>query len=73
LIILDLLAHSSTGEHLHHADQRADHAEGRRAIADRTVDFLALVQRGEEVVSVALEIIADELGIVAVGGPRKCP
>jgi hypothetical protein len=28
---------------------------------------------GEEVVSVALEIVADELGIVAVGGPWKCP
>ena len=55
------------GEHLHHADQRADHAEGRRAVADRAIDLLALVEMGEEVVAVALEIVADEVGVVAVG------
>ena len=49
------------GEHLHHADQRADHAEGRRAIADRAIDLLALVEMGEEVVAVALEIVANEV------------
>ena len=49
------------GEHLHHADQRADHAESRRAIADRAIDLLAFVEMGEEVVAVALEIVADEL------------
>ena len=55
------------GEHLHHADQRADHAEGRRAVADGAVDLLAFVEMGEEVVAVALEIVADEIGVVAVG------
>ena len=55
------------GEHLHHADQRADHAEGRRAVADRAIDLLALVEMGEEVVAVALEIVANEVGVVAVG------
>ena len=55
------------GEHLHHADQGADHAEGRRAVADRAVDLLAFVEMGEEVVAVALEIVADEIGVVAVG------
>src|SRR5271154_3781518 len=44
----------------------ADHAKSRRAIADRTVDLLALVQVGEEVVAVALKIVADEFGVVAV-------
>ena len=55
------------GEHLHHADQRPDHAEGRRAVADGAIDLLPLVQMGEEVVAIALEIVADEIGIVAVG------
>ena len=55
------------GEHLHHADQGADHAEGWRAIADRAIDFLAFVEVGEEVVAVALEIVANEFGVVAVG------
>ena len=55
------------GEHLHHADQRADHAEGRRAVADRAIDFLALVEMDQEVVAVALEVVADEAGVVAVG------
>ena len=36
-------------------------------IADRAIDLLAFVEMGEEVVAVALEIVADELGIVAVG------
>ena len=47
--------------------KRADHAEGRRAVADRAIDFLALVEMGEEVVAVALEIVADEVVVVAVG------
>jgi hypothetical protein len=55
------------GEHLHHADQRADHAEGRRAVADRAVDLAALVEMHQEIVAVALEIVADEFEIVAVG------
>ncbi len=55
------------GEHLHHADQGADHAESRRAVAHRAIDFLPLVEVGEEDVAVALEIIADEIGIIAVG------
>jgi len=36
-------------------------------IADRAIDLLAFVEMGEEVVAIALEIVADELGIVAVG------
>ena len=55
------------GEHLHHADQGADHAESRRAIADRAIDFLALVEMGEKIVAVAFEIVADEIGVIAVG------
>ena len=55
------------GEHLHHADQRADHAEGGRAVADRAIDFLALVEMAQEIVAVALEIVADEFGVIAVG------
>ncbi len=55
------------GEHLHHADQRADHAEGRRAVADRAVDLLAFVEMGKEVVAVAFEIVADEGAVIAVG------
>ncbi len=35
--------------------------------ADRTIDLLAFVEVGKEVVAVALEIIADEAGVVAVG------
>ena len=55
------------GEHLHHADQGADHAEGRRAVADGAVDLLAFVEMGEEVVAVALQIVTDKIRIVAVG------
>ncbi len=55
------------GEHLHHADQRADHAERRRAVADGAVDLAAFVEMHQEVVAVALEIVADEFEIVAVG------
>ena len=55
------------GEHLHHADQRADHAECRRAVADRTIDFLPLIQVGEKIVAIALQIVTDEFGVVAVG------
>ncbi len=55
------------GKHLHHADQGADHAEGRRAIADRAIDFLPLVQMREKIVPVAFEVVADEVAIVAVG------
>src|SRR5262249_5887697 len=54
------------GEHLHHADQGADHAEGWRAIADRAIYLLTLVKMGEEVVAVPLEIVADEMGTVTV-------
>ena len=52
---------------LHHADQRADHAEGRRAVADRAIDLLALVEMNEEVVAVALEVVPDEIVVIAVG------
>ena len=55
------------GEHLHHADQRADHPEGRRAVADGAIDFLALVEVSQEIVAVALEIVANEFGVIAVG------
>src|SRR5260370_197201 len=55
------------GEHLHHADERADHAEGGRAVAHRAVDLLALVEVGEKDVAVALEIVADEIDVIAVG------
>ena len=55
------------GEHLHHADQRSDHAESRCAIADGAINLLALVEMGDEVVAVALEIVADEVRIIAVG------
>ena len=48
------------GEHLHHADQRADHAEGRRAVADGAIDLLAFVEMGQKVVAVALEVVANE-------------
>ncbi len=46
------------GEHLHHADQRADHAPGRSGVADGPVDLLALVEAQEEVVAVALHRVA---------------
>ena len=55
------------GEHLDHADQRPDHAEGRRTVADRPVDLLALVEMGQEVVAVALQVIADESRVITVG------
>ena len=55
------------GEHLHHSDQGADHAECRRAIADGAIDFLPFVEMGQEVVAVALEVVADEVVVVAVG------
>ena len=55
------------GEHLHHADQRADHAEGRRAIADGAIDLLAFVEMSQEIVAVAFEVVADEIHVVAVG------
>ncbi len=55
------------GEHLHHADQRADHAEGRRAIADGAIDLLPFVKMGEKVVAVALEVVANKRAVVAVG------
>src|SRR6185437_14241264 len=48
-------------------DQRADHAEGRRAVADGAVDLAALVEMHEEIVAVALEIVADEIEVVTVG------
>ena len=47
--------------------KRADHAEGRRAIAHRAVDLLAFVEMGKEVVAVAFEIVADEIAVVTVG------
>src|SRR6185437_8054757 len=53
-------------EHLHHPDERADHAERRRAVSDRAVYFLALVKVSEEVVAVALEIVTNEIAVVAV-------
>ena len=49
------------------ANQRADHAEGRRAVADRAIDLLARAEMDEEVVAVALEGIANEIRIVTVG------
>ncbi|MEY9734308.1 hypothetical protein ABH985_002097 [Bradyrhizobium ottawaense] len=55
------------GEHLHHADQGADHAEGRSAVADGAINLAALVEVHEEVVAVALEIVADEVEVIAVG------
>ena len=55
------------GEHLHHADQGADHAEGRRAIAEGAVDLLALVEMNQKIVAVAFEIVADKVDVVAVG------
>jgi len=36
-------------------------------IADRAIDLLAFVEMGEEVVAVALEIVTDEVGVIAVG------
>ena len=55
------------GKHLHHADQRADHAERWRAVADGAVDFPALVEMHQEVVTVAFKVVADEFEIVAIG------
>ena len=55
------------GEHLHHADQGADHAEGRRAVADRAVDLAAFVEMHQKVVAIAFQIVADEFEIIAVG------
>src|SRR3954452_13973024 len=46
--------------------------EGRRAIADGTIDFLAFVEMGQEIVAIALEIVADEIGVVAVGDKTHC-
>jgi hypothetical protein len=54
------------GEHLHHADQGADHAERRRAVADGAVDLAALVEVHQEIVAVAFHIVADEFHVVAV-------
>src|SRR5262249_15384236 len=44
-----------------------DHAESGRAVADGAIDLLALVEMGQEVVAVALEIVANEVRVVAVG------
>ena len=46
--------------------KRADHAEGRRAVADRAVDLLAFIEMSEEIVAVALEIVANEIAVIAV-------
>jgi hypothetical protein len=55
------------GEHLHHADQGANHAERRGAVADGAIDLAALVEMHQEIVAVALHIVADEFEIIAVG------
>jgi len=47
--------------------QRADHAESGRTVADRAVNLLALVEMGEEIVAVAFQVVADEVGVIAVG------
>ena len=57
---------SHVGEHLHHAEQRSDHPERRGAVADSAVDLLAFVEMGQKIVAVALEIVADEIGVVTV-------
>jgi hypothetical protein len=54
-------------KHLHHADQRADHAERRGAVADGAVDLAALIEVHQEVVAVALKVVANEFHVVAVG------
>src|SRR5205807_10253578 len=46
---------------------RADPTERRGAVADRAVDLLALVEVGDEIVAVALEVVADEVAVVTVG------
>ena len=38
-----------------------------RAVADRAIDLLALVEMGEKFVAIAFEIVADELRVIAVG------
>ena len=48
-------------------EQRSDHPERRSAIPDGAIDLLALVEMGQEVVAVALEVVANEVGVVAVG------
>ena len=61
------------GEHLHHSEQGSDRLpKRRRAIADRAIDLLAFVKEGEKVIPVALEIIADEVGVVTVGNETGC-
>src|SRR5581483_10018706 len=55
------------GEHLHHADERADYAEGRRTVADCAIDLLALIEMAQEIVAIPLEIVADEIAVIAVG------
>src|SRR5215217_1793769 len=55
------------GEHLDHADERADHAPGRGAVAHRAIDLLPLLEMMEEDVAVALHRVLDELLVVAVG------
>ena len=54
-------------EHLHHAEQRADHAERRRAVADGAIDLRPLVQVHQKIVAIALHVVADEFEIVTVG------
>src|SRR5215203_2127039 len=53
-------------EHLDHADERADHAPGRGAVAHRAIDLLPLLEMMEEDVAVALHRVLDELLVVAV-------
>src|SRR5262249_61468853 len=55
------------GEHLNHSDQRADHTEGRRAVADRAINLLALVEVRQEDVAIALHVVANEIDVIAVG------
>jgi hypothetical protein len=51
---------SNVAQHLDQADQRADHAEGGRGIADRAKDLLAFLVTLEIQVAIAAERVFDE-------------
>src|SRR5262245_17560497 len=54
------------GEHLNHSDQGPDHAESRRAISYCAINLLPFVQMRQKIVSVAFEIVPNEISVVAI-------
>ena len=54
-------------KHLHHTDQCSDHPEGGGTVTDCPVDFLSFVEMRKKIIAIALEVVANEISIVAIG------